>query len=57
MRELTEIEEVAAGYDWAGLAGAMAGTAVVGGMYGLAGGSYFAASSMASSMAGGGGCD
>ena len=37
MRELTEIEEVAAGYDWAGLAGAMAGTAVVGGMYGLAG--------------------
>jgi len=25
MRELTEIEEVAAGYDWAGLAGAMAG--------------------------------
>ena len=33
MRELTEIEieEVAAGYDWSGLAGAMAGAGVAGG--------------------------
>jgi len=75
MRELTEmeIEEVAAGYDWAGLAGAMAAGGVAGGMYGMAaggpgflvafaggaavGGAGFAAGNIASSMAGGNGCD
>lgn len=66
-----EIEEVAAGYDWAGLAGAMAGGAVARGIFGLVagapgflvgagaavGGATFAAGNIASSMAGGGGCD